>query len=42
MEPIFLQNDLLQYVPAGNFGVSSFCDDAHSLISHLEVNFILQ
>lgn len=39
---IFLWHDLLQYIPAVNFGVSSFCDDAHSLISHLEVNFILQ
>lgn len=39
---IFLQHEHLQYIPAGNFGASSFCDGAHSLISHLEVNFILQ
>lgn len=39
---IFLQHERLQYIPAGNFGASSFCDGAHSLISRLEVNFILQ
>lgn len=39
---IFLQHNLLQYIFADNFGVGSFCADAHSLSSHLEVNFILQ
>lgn len=39
---IFLQHNLLQYILAGNFGVGSFCADAHGLSSHLEVNFIPQ